>query len=150
MVTQSLQQYQVYGLRLSSNLPLPELQAASFEEQDISFRYMDSDDAGAEVAESARLIGSGRIANGGRLDVYHGADAVTLRFEDAWDFQVSNEGDLIRCHPRGNMEVARARGILFGSILSLALHLRGVVNLHSSAVALPNGAFGFLGGSGDR
>ena len=144
--------YQVYGLRLTSNIPLPQLQAAivgqNDGEDDISFEYVPNTGGSGLVDSSAELVKGFPTTLGDDLALYRQAEEVVLRWEGRYDFSISSDGRTVRCQSMPGQDVAGVRATLYGAILSYVLHVRGTANLHASAVVTPRGALGFMADPG--
>ena len=141
--------YIVYGYRVCSNMPLPELPPATFQERDLEFRHLPMNGSTGLLSESARLLTRRSTNLGCDLSVFESENGLLLRWEDNCDFQVSKDGRDILCQPLSNVGPIWIQSTLYGMVLSFALHIRGVSNLHGSAVALPEGVIGFLAEPGN-
>ena len=133
--------YQAYGLTIRSDVRLS-LPGAAFGEPDVSFRVLQpgewsAQDVPADPAGQPRVFCAFR---------YHGS--YVLRWRDFFDFSVSIDGRTIVCRLRSDTGRDYIRLALFGRILSLALHLQSVSNLHGSAVANRGSASGFIATQG--
>ena len=143
--------YVVYGQRLCSDLPLRELPRDQFQVRDIEFRTAHDNGAGGLLDAPARLL-TRRSTNldcdlsvyATSLDSGGGSTGYLLRWEGRCDFQVSADGDQIVCQAAPGTALGWVTASLYGIVLSFALHLKGVGNLHASSVVLPGGAVGFL------
>ena len=71
-----------------------------------------------------------------------------LRFNGMADFLVSENGADIACHAQPGLPLTTLRHLLLDQVMPLVLARRGRLVLHASAVALPEGAVGFLGETG--
>ena len=148
--------YQVYGLRLTSNIPLPQLQASTVGEgvgenvgeQNVSFEYVPNADGSGLVDSSAQLVKRFPTTLGDDLALYRQAEEVVLRWEGRYDFSISSDGRTVRCQSMPGQDVAGVRATLYGAILSYVLHVKGTANLHASAVVTPRGALGFMADPG--
>jgi len=141
-------QYAVYGLRLTSNVPLPQLMPAAFDETDIGFEYVRWERGFGLVSQSAVLQASFPTTLGDQLSMYHSREGMILRWEGKFDFQVADHGQMIRCATWPGISGPAMLATFYGAVLSFALHLRGVTNLHASAIVTPGGAVGFLADPG--
>jgi hypothetical protein len=67
-----------------------------------------------------------------------------LRHSCSGEFDISSDGSDIVWYPRPDMPLEMARNDILGRVLSIALHARGALALHGSAVALEHDAIAFL------
>ncbi len=140
--------YLVYGQHLCSNRILPELQPSRFQVRDILFRLECSSTMGGEIPQTANLLVR-RLTNlSCYLSVYKNEEGFLMRWEGLCSFQISDDGRSITCYPGHGTAPAWINSTLYGMVLAFALHLKGVGNLHASAVVLPGGAVGFLADPG--
>lgn len=136
--------YSVYGACLASEVPLPELDEIPPGPARWTVRattalppMTDAVELGAEViygAVHARLF---RHAEGHRILV-----------EDTGSFDLSLDGSRIAVLPLAGEWDDFVRSHLTGRVLATALHLGGLLPLHGSSVATPEGAVGFLAPKG--
>ncbi len=136
--------YQIYGLCLESNIPLPQLLSCPGGRVDVHF-HLNGASHGADLIFPPV---AGHNGNPPSFAAYRSSSGYVLRWSDYFDFCISSDGRRITCYPRPGVEAAMVRLALFGRVLSLAMHLQGVPNLHSSAVATPSGAVAFLAAQG--
>lgn len=135
--------YLVYGQRLCSDILLPELCPSPSREADIVLRRASSGENLGE-GDDYRLLTLRHTNLGDDLYVYQGSKGVLFHWEDRCDFHVSRSGRRIAVAPGPDAEGQWTAATIYGMVLSFALHLKDVSNLHASAVVLPAGAAGFL------
>ncbi len=75
-------------------------------------------------------------------------DDFLYRYADYGDFLISADVRHIRCRPLPQADECTLRHLLLDHILPLVLSRREPLVLHGSAVVTPEGAAGFIGGSG--
>ncbi len=140
--------YRVYGQRLCSTVPLPELPHADFQVHDLAVRYLDPSNQGSDEGQPARLLTKRPTTEGDTLSLWATEEGYLLRWADKGEFRIAKDGRWVSC--RVNPELGRTwiTSNLYGVVLSFILHLKGVRNLHASAVVLPSGAAGFLAAPG--
>lgn len=127
--------YVAYGLRISSDVALPELRADSGHGvHDVRITV----DALPEVPALADAIG---------LGVRHTAGGTYLRWKDVGSFRVC-DGKRITCDPAPSMSAQTFRLPLLGVVMGVLLHQRGLLTLHASAVAINGEAVAFIGWKG--
>jgi hypothetical protein len=127
--------YQVFGLAITSAMELPELVAASgIAPAEIEIRFADL----APELEAATF-----------------SDEHVQIAPDAFQFLIDNvaryrvvRGSRILVDPSPAARTGDVRVWLLGSALGIALHQRGLLPLHVSAVGLAGGAYAFCGESG--
>ena len=119
--------YHAFGLKLESDVALPELHGGSGP-ADVIIRLARS--AGARPVVPARLEGSG--------------GQITLYLEDM-SFTVTGGRAIDIVAPRGRNE-NDIRLWLLGSVMAVLLHQRGLFSLHANVVALPEGGVAAFGG----
>lgn len=131
--------YRVYGLILQSDLPCPELLAATPERPaDIDVRLADLDDA----------LDQGRSeANGSDVRARMTPGLFAFSIKDVARYQVE-AGQRILVDPAPGAAPGDVRLWLLGTALGALLHQRGLLPLHVSAVALEGTAYAFCGDSG--
>jgi hypothetical protein len=111
--------YRLFGLRVRSDLKLPELRAIE-------------DGADPEVV----------------IRIDHGAGAeAQIRIDGIADFHVL-AGNEIRVRPELEASERNVRLYLLGSAMGLLLHQRGLLPLHANAVEIDGQAIAFMGPSG--
>lgn len=97
---------------------------------------------------SAELLGRETLANDLAVELWRGTDGYLLRYGDTGAFRITGRGHRIDWLP-GPRPVPEALAVdVAGRVLATALHARGVLTLHASAVALSGGAVAFLGPKG--
>ena len=123
--------YQVFGLRVRSELALPELFASeTADEPDVTIR------AGAVSLPDAREPG---------LHVQNGA--LVLVVPEVARFRIE-QGAAITVEPDRNVPDRNVRVYLLGSALGAILHQRGLLPLHANAVEIDGNAVAFMAPSG--
>ena len=75
-------------------------------------------------------------------------DGIRLEFDDTGVFDISNAGRDIAWTPGETQSMELVRADLLGGVLSVALHLQGLLCLHGSAVGIGDTAIGFLANKG--
>lgn len=136
-----MHEYAVFGGRLRSALPFPEL---------LEVRRNGRCDWHLELRESvpavagATLLGEIPIANGVRVRLYRHAEGFRLQYEDTGTFDVSADGTSLWWTPTPEACTASARLDVIGFVLALALHAKDVFTLHGSAVATAEGVAAFI------
>lgn len=125
-----LADYQLFGLRIRSDIPLPELfPAAGYSVPDVRIRRAVLPSAESE----AGLNGQGEAL---LLTV---PDVGSYRIERGVEILVDADGDV----PERNVRL-----FLLGSAFGALLHQRGLLPLHANAIGLSDRAIAFMGESG--
>lgn len=123
--------YHAFGLRITSELPLPELHSGSGP-GDVEILYRETPRSGSE---------------GGLSWIEGAGDHVLLRLEDI-RFQVSGGCRIDIDAPLGT-PCADTRVWLLGTVMAALLHQRGYLPVHANIIALGDGgAAAFAGDSG--
>lgn len=129
-MTASAQHHLLFGLKVRSALPLPELAARNWEgPPDVSvwigpIDHPTNDDGLSQVDDGTLLT----ITGTGRYLVRGGREIVV--------------------EPTPDVDPRNVRLYLLGSAFGILLHQRGLLPLHANAVDLGGRAFGFMGPSG--
>ena len=134
--------YQVFGQRLLSELPFPELREAPPGAATWTFRLEEPAEPPAQVDEA--LLGQQTIYPGCQARLFARADGWRIVVDDTGIYDLRDGGRDIRWtrFPLGTLDFGRAH--LLGRVLSTAMHFGGGLVLHGSAVSYPAGAVVFL------
>lgn len=123
--------YSLFGLRVRSELELPELYPAAGEgEADVVIRMGDSGASGGGRGLQA--------ANGALLFVS----------PDVGAYRISNGNEIV-VEPKTGAPDRNVRLYLLGSAFGALLHQRGLLPLHANAIEIDGRAFAFMGPSGE-
>lgn len=125
--------YQVYGLKIKSELSLPQLQPSSGE-PDVIIRY------GTTPPKLEEIRGSGVCYQAKE-------NQLLLKIEDICSYYIQN-GNSIVIDPVDGAANDTIRLFLLGSAFGALLHQRGLLVLHGSAIVVEGEAVIFLGNSG--
>jgi hypothetical protein len=137
--------YCIYGLHLLSNVPLFELLPHGGEDAvNLTYRQ-DSPSEETALPPEARLLMRKALSIGGWVAQYETPWSYILRFEERADFTLSADGSLVTCRPAPGVPEEWIRLTLYGLVLSFALFLKRIGNLHACGVVLPTGAVGLIG-----
>jgi hypothetical protein len=138
--------YQVSGLTVQSNTPLPELPLADGRERLCAFQLLP-----AQSSQSVALqwfhqwvLSDGTVW----LSFAKCRSGYLLRFPDLADFLVSADGKKIHCYPQPDTSLETIRHLFLDQVIPLLLSQWGKLVLHASAVAVPAGAIAFTGMTG--
>jgi hypothetical protein len=102
----------------------------------------------APLPPDAHLLGTDDVDVGVRVRLFRSERGLHLAYDDTGCFDVSCDArDILWRAPR-DVSLDAARLDVIGRVLAVALHVRGAVCLHASAVALGNGVIAFLGAKG--
>jgi hypothetical protein len=145
--------YCVYGLTLSSNIPLPELPLCdSGTPEQLQFIL---NQPAPQLPRSdwfhTWVIDGQPQASSPWLQIAPESDGFLLRFPTRADFRVSSDGRLITCNPHGSTQHSSIRHLLLDQVLPLSLSLSRHCVLHAAGVVTPQGtaiAFAATSGSG--
>lgn len=132
--------YAVFGGCLRSDqLSFPELHAGFGRNPDWSLRIAGD----ASLEEPSELLGVSPHV-GCRIALYRTPNGFRLHHSCSGDFDISTDGSDILWHPGPGTGLETVRNDVLGRVLSISLHLRGILALHGSAVALEDNAVAFL------
>jgi hypothetical protein len=148
--------YSVFGLLLSSNLPIPELIAEKTSASNPSvIVHMDASPCTAGEIRSGQetlIYTSAYTDEAGQpaLRIWKISDGELLRlaYYDGTRFWMDREGTELWAQWPNNLTIEDAATYLLGPVLGLLLRLRGVTCLHASAVAFADHAIAFVGSEG--
>jgi hypothetical protein len=143
--------YRAFGLRIASEIALPELEVASRRAPALTIELVRT-----EAPEPASWFHTWRGTSGAGsrrkrpwLSFARTDAGYFLRFADLADFEVSSAGDRIRCWPAARLPRVTLRHLLLNQVMPLAIGRRGQLVLHASAVHVPRvGAIAFAGPTG--
>ncbi len=148
--------YSVFGLLLSSNLPIPELipEKTSASSPCVIIHMDASPYTAGEIRNeqetltytSAYIDETGQPAL--RIWKIAGSGLLRLAYYDGTQFWMNHEGTELWAQWPNNLTIEDAATYLLGPVLGLLLRLRGVTCLHASAVALADHAIAFVGSEG--
>jgi hypothetical protein len=121
--------YRVFGLKIRSELELPEL-------------FVDETEATPEV-----LIRRGTVPGKRAAGLHADKDSLVLVVPDVGRFRIA-EGTSITVEPEPGVPERNVRLFLLGSAFGALLHQRGLLPLHANAVEIDGKAVAFMGESG--
>ncbi len=143
--------YRVYGRVVESNVEIPGFQRIESGHSDINIVWPDAQGRYPGIDDAEAVYRSH----------YHTADDVlkpfalydldsrlVIRWEDLCDFEVSDDGSRIVCHPWPEVPWGEVNPFIQGRVLPLALNFLGAVTLHGAAVVVDGGVVALLGTSG--
>lgn len=136
-VKEQVDVYKAFGLTISSELLLPELQGQrcqNVDHADISIQHADLSQLWAEVeGEEKKLVVKGNI--------------VMFKLPDVGTFCIQ-EGETIQVSPAEGADPDKVRLYLLGTCIGVVLLQRRIVPLHGSAIAINGKAYAVVGKSG--
>jgi len=138
--------YQVFGGVLRSELEFPELDAATRSEPDWTLTTTTTPAPEVPLGDP---LGEDKVDQGVMVRSYTTPSGFRLVYDDTGVFDVTAGGREIRWHCPEGVDLEAARLDVLGRVLALALHASGWLSLHGSAVALADGAVGFLAPKGN-
>jgi hypothetical protein len=136
--------YEVYGIRLRSDVELSFAECNSAGEPDVDLRSATESFFREASRDAVLKPDSERWYEYALLD----NDRIYLRWEDQFEFLVDGDGRTIWFGWLGAPSLECLRVYLLGRALSFALVKQGFEPLHSSTVVLDGGALAFIGDSG--
>jgi hypothetical protein len=137
--------YEISGVTLSSEIPLPELTPRAAAEPGWTFAI-----AERRIASPTSAWFHVWRGTGGRAIVSFGRDprGYLLRFHGKADFIVDLAQRSIVCWRRAHASLATVRHLLLDQVMPLVLSGESRLVLHAAAVATPRGAVAFVGPTG--
>ena len=137
-----LHSYRLYGVSISSELPLP------FPEPQGS---IESDLCKVEIRVS-NILGQEDPSRGAPVPGFYYTEmpdsSSYVRWDDVGEALISKNGDLITCRPVPHVESESFQVYLLGQALSFALVKRGFEPVHATAITVGDHAIAFLGDCG--
>jgi len=136
--------YNIYGIRLSSEIQLPFPYSESMQSADVSL-LTESPDFFRDATRSAVINSSPT-----RWYKYAPLDngQTYLRWDDLFEFLVDADGRRIWCGWLGAASLESLQVYLLGHALSFALVKQGYEPLHATSVVIDGNAIAFMGSSG--
>lgn len=134
--------YRVYGQRLVSDLPLPELRET--DPGVAAWRFEVLPPAAPPALPDAPLLGYQILYADCRARLFRMPAGWRIVVDDTGVYDLTDQGRAItwRPFPRSTLDFARAH--LLGRVLATSMHFSGALVLHGSAVSYPAGAAVFL------
>jgi hypothetical protein len=143
-VTSASHRYQLYGMMVDADRPLPGLPPISEAGDPALYLRVGSHDAAAAAANLPVARGGNGEAeeDEGALELLRSADGAwyRLRYRDGTEFSVSADSRRIGCSWRPPFTVEDAATYLYGPVLGFVLRRSGASCLHASAVEIGDGA----------
>ncbi len=143
--------YRAYGRLLRTDVELPGFEEADSGHIDIEIHWPDTPGHYGELdPETAEYSSHYHPESGGSkpFAVFRQDGRVIVRWEQLCDFEVTDDGSKIRCHPWLGISWGEVNPFIQGRVLPLALSYQGAVTLHGAAVAVNGEAVALLGTSG--
>lgn len=145
--------YTAYGVRITSNRPIPKLITGSAsDEPGLEIRFGEkptgllNDESSWSVRyQSAFFDEAGQPA----LTIWETADGhcLVFRYTDSAEYIVARTGDRVWVACPDSMPIQNVLSYLLGPVMGLILRIRGRICLHASSVAINGKAFLFSGPS---
>lgn len=132
--------YSVFGHRLSSSIPLPELRSADPGAVRWTFEVVDS----LPEPGPLELLGWEALYGSVSARLYRHAGGHRITIGDTGSYDLLDGGARILWQPRRDPWWDFGRGHLIGRVLATSLQLAGTLTLHGSAVEMSGGVVGFL------
>ena len=135
--------YQLYGLSLSSQRPLPYLRSTARGLASVELREAPA----ALFSRASATIGPADQATWCHHRVLDDG-SIYLRWSDLFEFLVVNDGKRVFTHPLRGASLEAFHSYLLGPALSFALLKLGIEPLHATTIVVDGGAVCFLGNCG--
>ena len=137
-----MRDHALFGGCLRSEIPFPELPLAECGQPDWTFRR------GTEPLPPSDLLGNESVDATVKVQCGRLRDGFRLAFDDTGTFDIIDGGRVVEWTPGPLDALELVRADLLGSVFSIALHVQGLLCLHSSAVAVSGGALAFVAHKG--
>jgi hypothetical protein len=142
-----LHTYRLYGVSISSELPLPLPEPPGWIEPEL---------CKLEIRRSSKpiseILGDEATLQRSPFSAFHFSQmpdtSSYLRWDEVGEVLISKNGESITCHPFPQTETESFHVYLLGQALSFALVKRGFEPLHASAVEVGNQSIAFIGDCG--
>lgn len=130
---QTLLRYTVFGLRIASQLPLPELHAF-----------------GGEAAADVTIVQAdlSHLPPSSPFELGRHGDGYVIDVPDVARFALDGNGCGIEVDAKAGLSPRNVRLYLLGSAIGAVLHVRGLLPLHANAVVVEGRAYAFMGHPG--
>ncbi|HEX6048286.1 MAG TPA: hypothetical protein VFZ21_03430 [Gemmatimonadaceae bacterium] len=135
--------HSVFGVRLESDFPLPEL--AETEPGGDGPLWRIATQRGDPPVESVSPTGSEIVYGEVLVHAYAAPGLLRLAFDDTGTFDVRAADRTIAWYPGPSATEAAVRADLLGRVIALAAHADGRLTLHASAVSVDGHGIAFLG-----
>ncbi|MGQ0764483.1 MAG: hypothetical protein ACT4OZ_02340 [Gemmatimonadota bacterium] len=139
--------YEAFGGTLASAIDFPELAETPAPLQgrtDWTFLVDSLPATRTALAES----GHDDLDAGATVDLFRHELGLRVVFSDSGSFDITNSASVISWVPNGDSNPELARLDFLGRVLAVALHERGLLSLHASAVEIDGRAIGFVAAKG--
>jgi hypothetical protein len=138
--------YQVFGGVLRSELEFPELDPATRGEPDWTLTVTTAPAPDVPLGDP---LGEDKVDQGVMVRSFATPHGFRLVYDDTGVFDVTAGGREVRWHRPESADLEAGRLDVLGRVLALALHASGWLSLHGSAVAMADGAVAFLAPKGN-
>jgi hypothetical protein len=134
----------MYGLRITSWLPLPEVSAEGPVVAEVEIREGSS----AIFSEAMREVAKRGVDSKFSCDIFLPDGSTYARWSGLFDFLISGDGRTVYARPLGNTSSEVLQTYLLGQVLSFVLLKVGIEPLHASSVVIKKTAVAFMGDCG--
>jgi hypothetical protein len=134
----------MYGLRVTSSLPLPDVDAKGPVLGKVEIREGSSADFSKAMRETAKRPPGSSFS----YDLCLSDGSIYSRWEGLFDFLISSDGRRIAARAMGNTSGEVMQTYLLGQVLSFALLKLGIETLHATTIVVKNRAIAFMGDTG--
>lgn len=141
--------YRVFGGRLRSEVPFPELPTAGAAEDGDGSPQYTLRKADFPPVGQGELLGEESVGEAGRLRLLRVGDGLRLEHDRGGTYEVHPDRGLIEWHPPAcGASLGLVRTAVLGRVLPVLLYGRGLLPLHASGVSVGGSAVGFLAPKG--
>jgi hypothetical protein len=134
----------MYGLRITSWLPLPEVNAEGPVVAEVEIREGSS----AIFSEAMREAAKRGVSSKFSCDIFLPDGSTYSRWAELFDFLISGDGRIVYARPLGNTPTEVLQTYLLGQVLSFVLLKLGIEPVHASSVVIKKSAVAFMGDCG--
>ena len=145
--------YLLFGLRVGMNMRIPFIKSLSEDGGPVDVQLLVDTPAPlpVRVPLDMEFVGTdGRKDPRGHpwLTMYRNSHWYLFRLRGRLDFYIAADGRIVRCTAAPGVTAEETLLLLLGKVFSIVLHLRRIINLHSSSVMFGKVAVAIVGPSG--
>lgn len=146
--------YRLFGLDVHSDVALPDIQSRTRLSQEnaapvyVRLGSYSSQEIATETEKGTLVFESKRNELSVRIEYFPSARFYRFLYSDGIMFDISSDGENVRCRWPSNMSLEDALTYLLGPVFGFIIRLRGFTALHASAAEINGYAVAFVGTGG--